>query len=151
LAPVQQLATFFNTSNLQSDPRVYYDDAAHRFVISILDIDTTNNREWLDVGFSNDANPLDGWQTRKIELTEGGTKVLAAGHAGHVLWGDYDNLGANANAYVWTVNMFTFPVGATSLFDHVQMLAVDKSAFMDATHDNHVDLQGWNGSKIINE
>src|SRR5262249_3263700 len=70
LAPIQQLATFFNTSNLQSDPRVYYDDAAHRFVVSILDIDTTNNREWLDVGFSNDANPLDGWQIRKIELTE---------------------------------------------------------------------------------
>jgi fibronectin type 3 domain-containing protein len=151
LAPVQQLATFFNTSNLQSDPRVYYDDAAHRFVVSILDIDTTNNREWLDVGFSNDANPLDGWQIRKIELTESGAKVLVPGNAGHVLWGDYDYLGANANAYVWTVNMFTFPVGATSLFDHVQVLAVDKSAIMDATHDNHVDLQGWDGSKIINE
>jgi fibronectin type 3 domain-containing protein len=151
LAPVQQLGTFFNTSNFQSDPRVYYDDAAHRFVVSILDIDTTNNREWLDVAFSNDTNPLDGWQIRKIELTESGAKVLVPGNAGKVLWGDYDNLGANANAYVWTVNMFTFPVGASSLYDHVQVLAVDKSAMMDATHDNHVDLQGWDGSKFINE
>jgi fibronectin type 3 domain-containing protein len=151
LAAVQPLATFFNTSNLQSDVRVYYDDAAHRFVISTLDIDTTNNREWLDVGFSNDANPLDGWQTRKIELTESGAQVQVPGNAGSVLWGDYDNLGANANAYVWTVNMFTFPVSATSAFDHVQVLAVDKSAVMDSTHDNHIDLQGWNGSQIINE
>jgi fibronectin type 3 domain-containing protein len=151
LAPVQQMGTFFNTSNTQSDPRVYYDDAAHRFVLSILDIDTTNSREWLDVAFSNDANPLDGWQIRKIELTESGAQVMVPGNAGHALWGDYDNLGASANAYVWTVNMFTFPVGATSLFDHVQVLAVDKSALMDSTHDNHVDLQGWNGSKIINE
>src|SRR5262249_18048212 len=72
-------------------------------------------------------------------------------NAGSTLWGDFDQVGSNNSAFVWTVNMFTFSAGGidqNSLYDHVQVVAVDKSNFSNF---NTVGLSGWDGTNIVNE
>src|SRR5262249_13097087 len=75
-------------------------------------------------------------------------------NAGSTLWADYDRYGSSGNAYVFTFNMFTFPLSSQSLYDHVEVLAISKSAILGSnprfvTHT--VDLSGWNGTSIVNE
>jgi hypothetical protein len=88
----------------------------------------------------------------QINVTE--SAPAGSPNAGSSLWTDFDRYGTNASAWVFTFNMFTFPIGSQSLFDHVQVLAVQKSTLLSSnpsvvTHT--VDLSGWNGSKIVNE
>jgi uncharacterized repeat protein (TIGR01451 family) len=142
----------FGLDDLISDPSVNYDTATGKWVISVLDIDLQNRKGYLDIGVSNTNDPTGGWNKFQLDLTDGHGPLIA-GNAGSTLWGDYDRFGSSADAYVWTVNMFTFSAGGidqNSLYDHVQVIAVDKS---NLAHVNAIDLPGYDSGSgtITNE
>src|SRR5262249_39021834 len=94
-----------------------------------------------------------------VNLTETAslTTNSVPGNYGSTLWGDFDRFGSNDKAYVWTVNMFTFatsganpPINQNSLYDHVQVIAIDKTN-LSTVHT--VDLLGWDTTNqvIVNE
>jgi uncharacterized repeat protein (TIGR01451 family) len=142
----------FGLDDLISDPSVNYDTATGKWVISVLDIDLQNRKGYLDVGVSNTNDPTGGWNKFQLDLTDGHGPLIP-GNAGSILWGDYDRFGSSADAYVWTVNMFTFSAGGidqNSLYDHVQVIAVDKSNLAQI---NDIDLPGYDSGSgtITNE
>jgi subtilase family serine protease len=143
-----------NDNTLMSDPSIHYDADKGRFIVSILDLDLTTNKAYLDVAFSTNNHPAQpsDFYGGQLNVTE--TARSGSPNAGSTLWTDFDRYGSSANAYVFTFNMFTFPISSQSLYDHVQILAISKSAILAAnpsfvTHT--VDLSGWNGSSIVNE
>src|SRR5215831_11908223 len=73
VATVQATTSFFSgTHALVSDPSVSYDEATHKFIISVLDIDTTGLKETLDVAVSNGGDPTiaSNWTKFTVNLTE---------------------------------------------------------------------------------
>src|SRR5262249_11103552 len=121
--------SLFGLLDVISDPSVNYDPAAGKWVISILDIDLQNHKGYLDVAVSATSDPTGAWTKFQLNLTDGHSPLIP-GNAGLTLWGDFERFGSSANAYVWTVNMFSFSAGGidqNSLFDHVQVIAIDKS------------------------
>jgi hypothetical protein len=157
----ESFATFFGQirgdagdNTLMSDPSVHYDADNGRFIVSILDIDLTTNKAYLDVAFSSNNHPAQptDFYGGQLNITE--TAPSGSPNAGSKLWADFDRFGSSGNAYVFTFNMFTFPVSSQSLYDHVEVLAISKSAILGSnpTFVTHtVDLSGWNGSNIVNE
>jgi hypothetical protein len=137
-----------------TDPSIHYDADNGRFIISILDLDTTSNKAYLDFAISKTNSPAGAgdFLAGQINVTE--SAATGSPNPGSKLWTDFDRYGSSSNAYVFTFNMFTFPIGSQSLFDHVQILAISKSAILSATPSivtHTVDLTGWNGSAIVNE
>jgi hypothetical protein len=137
-----------------TDPSIHYDADSGRFVLSILDLDLTKNKAYLDFAISTNNNPgqPSDFVAAQINVTE--STPSGSPNTAKTLWSDFDRFGENASAYVFTFNMFTFPLGSQSLFDHVQVLAISKSALLGATPSivtHTVDLQGWNGSQVVNE
>jgi hypothetical protein len=108
------------------DPTVTYDDIAGRFLVSVLEEDDTAKTSFLDVAVSNDSDPTHGF----TEMHHINTKESSGGKA---LWADYPKVGWNADAYVYSVNMYTFP-NATGTFDHVQLITLDKASVLDANN-----------------
>jgi hypothetical protein len=170
LASTQQtFANFFGItgSGTITDPSVNYDEVTGKFIVSILEVGSSQS--FLHVAVSNSNDPTGAWSKTSITLTESGAKVLIPGNAGSTLYGDFDRFGSSSDAYVWTVNMFTYstgtdykgnppPVNFNSLFDHVQIIAVDKNITVDGSGNltskkNLVDAIGWNTTtqKIVNE
>src|SRR5262249_5672995 len=96
--------SIFGLLDVISDPSVYYDPAAGKWVISILDIDLQHDKGYLDVAVSATSDPTAGWTKFQLNLTDGHDPLIA-GNAGLTLWGDFERFGTSANAYVWTVNM----------------------------------------------
>jgi hypothetical protein len=141
-------------STILSDPSIHYDADNGRFVLSILDLDQTANQAYLDVAVSTNNHPAQAadFLATQIRVTE--NAATGSPNAGSRLWTDFDRYGTSANAYVFTFNMFTFPIGSQSLYDHVQVLAISKSAILGASPSfvtHSVDLSGWDGTKIVNE
>jgi uncharacterized repeat protein (TIGR01451 family) len=139
-------------ADVVSDPSVNYDAATGKWIISILDIDTQHQKGYLNIAVSNTSDPTGGWTKFQVDLTDGHGPLIPA-NSGLTLWGDFDRFGSSANAYVWTVNMFSFSSGGidqNSVFDHVQVIAVDKSNLANV---HNVDLPSWNASTstITNE
>lgn len=118
----QYLNGFFGAtgSYLPFDPLVTYDDLANRFVVVALQRDDGSQQSTLFVGVSNSSDPLGGFSTRSIN-------VKRFNGAGQGLWGDNPRVGWNADAYVVTLNMFTFPASSAA-FDHVQVVTLQKNA-----------------------
>jgi hypothetical protein len=107
------------------DPRVTYDDQAGRFVMSIMEQNDTSKTSFLDFAVSNTSDPMQGFsEVHRISMLEN--------LGGKLTWADFPKLGRNADAYVWTFNMYSFP-NATGTFDHVQGLIVAKSSLLDFT------------------
>jgi hypothetical protein len=123
-----------------------------KWVISILDIDLQNRKGYLDVAVSSTSDPTAGWTKFQLDLTDNHGPLIA-GNAGSTLWGDFERFGSSATAYVWTVNMFTFSSGGidqNSLFDHVQVIAVDKATLATV---HTVDLPSYDSTSgtIVHE
>src|SRR5262249_31769667 len=127
--PVQSFSDFFpgmthslfGLSDVISDPSVNYDPAAGKWVISILDIDLQNHAGYLDVAVSANSDPTGTWTKFQLDLTHGHGPLIP-GNAGLTLWGDFERFGSSANAYVWTVNRFSFSAGRlcqNRLYDHI--------------------------------
>jgi hypothetical protein len=143
-----------NDATVLTDPSLHYDADSGRFVVTVLDLDTTTNRAYLDFAISTNNHPshASDFLATQINVTE--SAAAGSPNAGRSLWTDFDRYGTNGNAWVFTFNMFTFPIGSQGLFDHVQVLAVQKSALLSSSPSvvtHTVDLSGWNGSKIVNE
>jgi pectate lyase len=115
----QSLLSFYSPlGSVQSlsDPQIFYDDLAGRFVVADLDYNTSSLSR-LDVAFSNDSNPADGYQFRRYDMND---------HIGASFdFADYPKGGYNADAYVFSFNMFP-NLGS---FNHVDTLAIDKTNF----------------------
>jgi hypothetical protein len=110
------LANFF-------DPVVTYDESAGRFVVAALEKDDKAQKGFIDFAVSNDSNPQNGFtEMHRFEDTEK--------EAGTPLWGDYPKLGRNADAVVFTLNMYAF--SKESDFHHVQVITIGKSSLLDA-------------------
>jgi uncharacterized repeat protein (TIGR01451 family) len=121
--------SIFGLDDIITDPSVNYDAGTGQWVVSILDVDLQNLKGYLDIAVSTRNDPTGSWNKFQVDLTDGHGPIIP-GNAGATLWGDFERFGASATAYVWTVNMFTFSPGGidqNSLFDHVQVIAVDKS------------------------
>src|SRR4051812_25461066 len=147
----QALSSLFTSLRPRTltDPVVSYDEQAGRFLVAILDIDTSSTATQpgrIDFAVSNGSDPTKGFtEMHTINVTE--TAV-----SGKLLWGDFLRFGRNADAYVFTVNMFTAPISSTSTFDHVQVVALDKSSATDANNatlsGNRVDRQGLTSTLV---
>jgi hypothetical protein len=125
-----------------------------RFILSCLDLDMTTGQSYLDFGISANSEPAQAgdFLVAQINVTE--KAAQASPNAGSTLFTDFDRYGSSANAYVFTFNMFTNPISTASLFDHVQVLAINKSDLLSSAPSlvpHFVDLSGWNGSNIVNE
>jgi uncharacterized repeat protein (TIGR01451 family) len=137
--------SLFGLSDVISDPSVNYDAATGKWIISILDIDLQNDKGYLNIAVSNTSDPTGGWAKFQLDLTDGHGPLIP-GNAGLTLWGDFERFGSSANAYIWTVNMFSFSAGGidqNSLFDHVQVIAIDKSNLANV---HTVDLPSWDST-----
>jgi hypothetical protein len=142
----------FGLLDVISDPSVNYDAAAGKWVISVLDIDLQHDKGYLDVAVSDTSDPTAGYTKFQLNLTDGHGPLIP-GNAGSTLWGDFERFGSSATAYVWTVNMFSFSAGGidqNSLYDHVQVIAIDKSNLANV---HAVDLPSYDGTSgtIVHE
>jgi hypothetical protein len=140
------LSTFFaavKTSDCNDETVVAYDELAGRFVVGSLDIpercgfqpeDSTH----LLFAVSDSSDPMAGFsEMHSIDLVE-----MATGDCpGQLVGADFNRLGWNADAYIFTVNMLNFP---ETCFDHVAIVAIDKSKALDRDPDTisffHHDL-----------
>jgi hypothetical protein len=144
--------SLFGLSDVITDPSVNYDASTGKWIVSILDEDLQNDKSYLNIAVSDTNDPTGSWNKFQLDLTTG-RPVLVPGNQGAALWGDFERFGSSVNAYVWTVNMFSFSSGGidqNSLFDHVLVIAVNKSNFNNI---NGVDLPSWDSSTstITNE
>ena len=144
--------SIFGLDDVITDPSVNYDAATGKWVISILDIDLQHDVGYLNIAVSNTNDPTGSWTKFQLDLTDGHGPLIP-GNKGLTLWGDFERFGSSATAYVWTVNMFSFSSGGidqNSVFDHVQVIAIDKSNLGNV---HTVDLPSWDSttSTITNE
>ncbi len=107
-----------------TDSLVTYDDLAGRFLVSTLEQSDRTRTSALDLAVSNDSDPTHGFGlVYRINLKE--TRYPTS------FWGDFPKVGWNADAWVFTVNMFSFP-STRGQFDHVQIVSVNKPALLGA-------------------
>jgi uncharacterized repeat protein (TIGR01451 family) len=144
--------SLFGLSDVITDPSVNYDAANGKWIISILDVDLQNHKGYLNIAVSSTNDPTGSWTKFQLDLTDGHGPLIP-GNAGLTLWGDFERFGSSADAYLWTVNMFSFSSGGidqNSVFDHVQVIAIDKSNLSNV---HTVDLPSWDSSTstITNE
>jgi hypothetical protein len=127
------LATFFTsvkTSDCEDETVVAYDELAQRFIVGSLDIpercgllpeDSTH----LLFAVSDSADPTQGFtEMHSIDLVE----QANANCVGDLVGADFNRLGWNADAFVFTVNMYNFD---ETCFDHVTIIAIDKATAID--------------------
>jgi len=132
----QQFADFFapvRQGNFMSDPFVAYDEQADRFFVGILDFNVQFffSSAHLLYAVSDSSDPTvdtngDGRAFSEMHAIN----VTEPGALGFTVMGDYPRIGWNADAHVFTVNMFEF--NFFGIYDHLSVLTVDKSTVLDA-------------------
>jgi hypothetical protein len=109
------------------DPCVLYDDQAGRFVIEAQVRDSTNDKAYIDISISNSSDPTQGFsEIHQIEVDQGGQ-----------YWSDNGKIGFNADAYVFTGNLFTF----SGLYSTELVLTINKSSVLDQNNNTLSDYQ----------
>ncbi|HEY2986587.1 MAG TPA: hypothetical protein VGL11_02605 [Candidatus Binatia bacterium] len=131
----QSLFSFFGSTALSDcifDPVVAYDESAERFYIGALDVpevcnNTPVNTVRLLYAVSDSSDPTDGFaEKHAIDLDE----ISNAGCGlSTPVGGDFTRTGWNADAHVFTFNMFDFN---DTCFDHVSVIVINKSNVLDA-------------------
>jgi uncharacterized repeat protein (TIGR01451 family) len=113
----------------QSDPIVAYDEKIGRFIIGDQDVDFNTHVSAFDVAVSKSNNPAtlstSDWSFFRITTTQANEDADYPG-----------NFGYNADAFVFTLNMFA--VGGTSGTNHVQVVSVNATDLMNAVPSPHV-------------
>jgi hypothetical protein len=125
---------FTSGDNGMYDPSVLYDDQAGRFVIEAQVYSNASRKAYVDIAVSNSSDPTQGFgEIHQIEVDEGG-----------LYWSDNGKIGYNADAYVFTGNMY--PFGSQGAY-HEQVLTIAKSTVLDQNNStlttNQVDLSGY--------
>jgi hypothetical protein len=127
------LNTFFKApaSQFIYDPVMTYDNEANRFVVAALQEDQNAMTSSIYIAVSNTSDATAGFSDiLNINLKE--TNPAAQ-------WADYPKLGWNADAYVFSFNMFTF--GNMGSFQHVQLLTIEKSSVLTGNPATVVDFK----------
>jgi hypothetical protein len=125
----QLLSTFFtvNISDCIFDPVVAYDELLQRFYIGALDVpalcgEAPGSTARLLYAVSDSFDPTAGFSAQHaIDVDEPG---IFGCPPSTTVWGDFPRTGWNADAHVFSLNMFPF-VG--NCFDHVSIIVIDKS------------------------
>src|SRR3954452_10575713 len=106
-----------------SDPIVAYDEQIGRFIIGDQDVNFTSHVSAFDLAVSKSNNPATlsaaDWTFYKITTTQSGEDADYPG-----------NFGYNADAFVFTLNMFA--VAGTAGTNHVQVVSVSAADLMNA-------------------
>lgn len=127
----QDFKTFFasvNPGNDIFDPVVIFDEQVGRFVLAAVDLDAEAQRSFLDIAISKNSNPVgpQDFELQRLEVTE----QTGGGASATRLWGDFPRLGWNADAYVFSLNMFAFPVGE-AFAGRSQIVTINKASVID--------------------
>jgi hypothetical protein len=131
------------------DPQVTYDDIANRFIVSALEADmTTGKFSNIDFAISASSDATGGWSF--IQRINTQTNGLDTG-----LFADQPKVGWNADAIVYSMNMF-MPSTATppgpATFQHDQVITISAAALLKGTFvANYFDLPttGSDGQTIM--
>ncbi|HEX9443085.1 MAG TPA: hypothetical protein VGA73_03155 [Candidatus Binatia bacterium] len=130
----QSLADFFAAVKISDcivEVAVGYDELARRFIVGALDIPERcgldpPERTGLLYAVSDAADPTAGFsEMHSIDMDEPGKFNCAGERVG----GDFNKVGWNADAHVFTINMYNF---SETCFDHVAIVTIDKSTVLDA-------------------
>ena len=127
--PLTQFFSLVSPSSNVFDPSVIYNDLAGRFVIIADEQVYTLRKAYILFAVSNTSNPLDGFsEMQRIEVTQTWSSN------GEPLWGDFPRIGWNADAYVVSMNMFTFSPFPSEGGDYagVQLLTINRGLALDA-------------------
>ena len=128
---------FFTTGGLSragsgsglSDPIVAYDEKIGRFIVGDQDVNFSTHVSAFDLAVSRSSNPTSlsatDWVFYKITTTQAGEDADYPG-----------NFGYNADAFVFTLNMFA--VAGTSGTNHVQVVSVNAADLAGAIATPHV-------------
>lgn len=105
-----------------TDPKVAFDELAGpagRFIVTTFELNFATQDSHLLLAVSNDANPLDGFtEMHRISTAENGT------------FGDFPQLGWDADAVYVTTNQFKF--NGHMPFDHALVMTFATSTLTDA-------------------
>jgi hypothetical protein len=120
-SPESTLNFFSNHRNgNQSDPFVFYDELAGKFVAGILDYSSSNRANYVDLAYGTDSTGGISW-TLATPISSGeGRKFL-----------DYPRVGYNADAWFIEGNMFQ-----SGSFRNVQIITLNKSGGVLSRHDD---------------
>jgi hypothetical protein len=118
-----------------SDPKCYYDPAARRWFLTVLEIDvdpaTGNFGQHSSqlIAVSVSADPTGAYYLYSFDTTDGsGTEE---GHPACPCFGDQPLIGADANGFYVSTN--EFPIAAVPGFNGAQIYAMSKSALLAGT------------------
>jgi hypothetical protein len=107
------------------DPSVFYDEGSGRFVVEAAVKDSTNKKSYVDIAVSNSSDPTQGFtEKHQIELDQGGQ-----------YWSDNGKIGFNADAIVYTGNLYTFSNGSGPEV----VVTVDKNSVLDQNASTFTD------------
>jgi hypothetical protein len=133
----EPLTTFFASvaaTNLLVQPTVSYDDVAKRFIVSALEFDAVKGTySYLDFAISSSSDPTAGFSLyqRINTQTNGGDTGLFT---------DSPRVGWNADAIVYTVNMFAPGTGTPpgpATFQHVQVITLPTASLLQGVFVAH--------------
>lgn len=132
----QGLPSFFApvgaTGNM-IDPVVTYDDIHGRFVVGVIENTDTPATSFFDFAVSNSADPTQGF----AEMHR--VNVLRRNGSGTLLHADYPKVGWNADALVFTMNLYT-PTTGTDTFDHVLVVTSSWATLLDGNAATFTDF-----------
>lgn len=107
LQPLSATGFLPGSGDFVFDPRVVYDYDKQQFIVLALDVDFNNEKSFVHLAFSDDANPVGKWKIAKID------NEFADGN-GNKRWGDYPNMTTSQNTVVMTFNHFPFANGSVA-------------------------------------
>ena len=125
LGPIE-LEDFFDASLVSGnsfifDPVVTYDELAERFVVGVLIAQQAPAESDLLYAISDGPDPTQGFtEQHRFDFSP-----ISPG-----LFADYPKIGWNADAHVFSLNMFQLSGGG--IFQHTDILTIDKSSVLDA-------------------
>ena len=112
-----------------SDPIVAYDEKIQRFIVGDQDVNFNTHASAFDIAVSKTNNPTTlsatDWAFYKISTTQAGEDADYPG-----------NFGYNADAFVFTLNMFA--VAGTAGTNHAQVVSVNSADLSAGTATPHV-------------
>ena len=142
LVPAVPINDFFNLApevirssppvfgDFSTDPKCYFDDAADRWFITVLQIDIDPATGGFDPGshllfaVSATGNPTGLFNLYSIDVTNDGTNGTPS-HTNCPCFGDQPLVGADANAFVLSTNEYPLFVAG---FNGANVYAIDKAA-----------------------
>jgi len=103
------------------DGQVIYDQFANRWVLSFMQVNTTNQTGANLIAYSDDSDPLGTWYVYRFDTKKHGSVLTNT-------WGDYPQIGYDEEAIYLTTRVFGF----TSGFFGMKLRVIRKSELYNA-------------------